>query len=181
MTAGYGEGLFRIDPGVVVSSRVAPAGAGKTFRGYDQQQQFLLPPSLDDWLDEDDEARFVSEVVDDVLDLSGVYASYESAAGAPPYDPRMMLKLLLFAYSTGVTSSREVERRCKRDIGFRWLSGNQAPDYRSLARFRRRHLGVLPGLFAQVLQVCAQAGLVRLSMANPNCRWAASRNARWWP
>lgn len=162
MTAGYGEGLFRIDPGAVVSSRVAPAGAGKTFRGYDQQQQFLLPPSLDDWLDEDDEARFVSEVVDDVLDLSGVYASYESAAGAPPYDPRMMLKLLLFAYSTGVTSSREVERRCKRDIGFRWLSGNQAPDYRSLARFRRRHLGVLPGLFAQVLQVCAQAGLVRL-------------------
>ena len=161
MTAGDGEGLFRIDPGAV-SSRVGPAGAGKTFRGYDQQQQFLLPPSLDEWLDEDDEARFVSEVVDDVLDLTGVYASYESAAGAPPYDPRMMLKLLLFAYSTGVTSSREVERRCKRDIGFRWLSGNQAPDYRSLARFRRRHLGVLPGLFAQVLQVCAQAGLVRL-------------------
>ena len=122
----------------------------------------MLPPSLDEWLGEDDEARFVSEIVDDVLDLSAVYASYGSASGAPPYDPRMMLKVLLFAYSTGVTSSREVERRCRRDVAFRWLSGNQTPDYRSLARFRRRHLEVLPGLFAQVLGVCAQAGLVSL-------------------
>jgi transposase len=80
-----------------------------------------LPPSLDEWLGEDDEARFVSEIVDDVLDLSAVYASYGSASGAPPYDPRMMLKVLLFAYSTGVTSSREVERRCRRDVAFRWL------------------------------------------------------------
>lgn len=164
MTAGGGEGLFEVDPVAPAAAPgpVAPAGAAKTFRGYDQQQSFLLPPSLDDWLAEDDEARFVSEVVDDVLDLSVVYASYESASGAPPYDPRMMLKLLLFAYSTGVTSSREVERRCRRDVAFRWLSGNQLPDYRSLARFRRRHLDVLPGLFAQVLAVCSQAGLVKL-------------------
>jgi transposase len=163
MVAGDGEGLFRIDPIVTVPGVLAlSTGAGKTFRGYDQQQQFLLPPSLDEWLDEDDEARFISEIVDEVLDLTGVYASYESASGAPPYDPRMMLKLLLFAYSTGVTSSREVERRCKRDIAFRWLSGNQVPDYRSLARFRRRHLEVFPGLFLQVLQVCAEAGLVKL-------------------
>lgn len=134
----------------------------KSFRGYDQGQQFLLPPSLDDWLPEDDEARFISEVVEEVLDLSPIYGSYASASGAPPYEPRMMLKLLLFAYATGVTSSREVERRCTRDIAFRWLSGNQAPDYRSLARFRRRHLDALPGLFTQVLRICAQAGLVRL-------------------
>jgi len=164
MTGVGGEGLFEMDQAGPASGRgpVVAVGAAKRFRGYDQQQSFLLPPSLDDWLAEDDEARFISEVVDDVLDLSAVYASYESASGAPPYDPRMMLKLLLFAYSTGVTSSREVERRCRRDIAFRWLSGNQTPDYRSLARFRRRHLEVLPGLFAQVLAVCAQAGLVRL-------------------
>lgn len=162
MTAGSGAGLFEIDPSDAVSRALAPAGAGKIFRGYDQQQSYLLPPSLDDWLDEDDEARFISEIVDDVLDLTDVYASYATRSGAPPYNPRMMVKLLLFAYSTGVTSSRGIERRCKRDIGFRWLSGNQAPDYRSLARFRRRHLEVLPGLFAQVLQVCAQAGLAKL-------------------
>lgn len=157
------EALFEVEPGEVSQPvPVTPAGAAKMFRGYDQQQSFLLPPSLDDWLDDDDEARFISEIVDDVLDLTAVYASYASTSGAPPYDPRMMVKLLLFAYSTGVTSSREVERRCTRDIAFRWLAGNQSPDYRSLARFRRRHLDALPGLFTQVLAVCAQAGLVKL-------------------
>lgn len=161
--AADGPGLFEVEQGgAPARRRVVAAGAAKAFRGYDQGQQFLLPPSLDDWLPEDDEARFISEVVEEVLDLAPVYASYASASGAPPYDPRMMLKLLLFAYATGVTSSREVERRCARDVAFRWLSGNQAPDYRSLARFRRRHLDALPGLFTQVLRVCAEAGLVRL-------------------
>lgn len=138
------------------------AGAAKRFRDYDQCQQFLLPPSLDDWLAADDEARFISEVVDEVLDLSGIYASYQEFRGAPPYDPAMMLKVLLYAYSTGTTSSRKIERACQRDIAFRWLTGNQAPDYRSLARFRKRHLDAFPGLFTQLLMVCAQAGMVTL-------------------
>lgn len=157
------QGLFDINPDGLSGSRAGRtiAGSSKRFRSYDQAQQFLLPPSLDDWLPEDDEARFVSDVVDD-LDLTGVYASYESRRGGPPYDPAMMVKVLLYAYSTGVTSSREVERRCRRDIAFRWLSGNQAPDYRSLARFRKRHLDAFAGLFTQVLTVCAQAGLVKL-------------------
>lgn len=87
-------------------------------------------------MDEDDEARFISEVVEDLLDLTPIYGSYASASGGPPYDPRMMLKLLLFGYATGVTSSRELERRCRRDVALRWLSGNQAPDYRSLGPVR---------------------------------------------
>ena len=155
--------LFEVALGAAEApSPAAPAGESKTFRRYDQSQQFLLPPSLDEWLDEDDEARFVSEVVENLLDLSPVYASYENAAGAPPFDPRMMLKLLVFAYATGVTSSREVERRCRRDLAFRWLAANEAPDYRSISRFRRRHLDALPELFLQVLGLCAKAGLVRL-------------------
>jgi transposase len=88
------------------------AGAAKKFRSYDQGQSFLLPPSLDDWLPESHTARFVSEVVDDMLDLTAIYSSYTNATGAPPLDPRLMLKLMIYAYSTGVTSSREVERRC---------------------------------------------------------------------
>jgi hypothetical protein len=76
--------------------------------------------------------------------------------------PMMMLKLLLFAYSTGVTSSREMERRCHVDVAFRWLSANAAPDYRSISRFRRRHLSAIDALFIQVLALCAEAGLVRL-------------------
>lgn len=79
VTAGP-DGLFEIESGGA-PPRAAPAGVAKTFRGYDQAQSFLLPPSLDDWLDEDDEARFVSEVVDNVLDLTAVYASYGSARG----------------------------------------------------------------------------------------------------
>lgn len=157
----------------------APVGAEKTFRHYDQHQSFLLPPSLDDWLPEDHVARFISEVVDDLLDLSEIYASYESAAGAPPYDPRMMLKLVLYGYSTGVTSSREMQRRCGADVAFRWLTANAAPDYRSISRFRRRHLDALDALFVQVLALCAEAGLVRLgrvALDGTKLRASASRH-----
>jgi hypothetical protein len=71
----------------------APAGRSKTFRSYDRDQSFLMPPSLDEWLPHDHTARFIAETVD-LLDLSVVYDSYVSASGAPPYDPQMMLKLL---------------------------------------------------------------------------------------
>jgi len=157
----------------------APAGARKTFRHYDQHQSFLLPPSLDDWLPEDHVARFLSEVVDDMLDLSSVYASYERTDGAPPYDPKMMLKLLLYAYSTGVTSSREMERRCQVDVAFRWLTANAVPDYRSISRFRRRHLLALDDLFIQGLALCAEAGLVslgRVALDGTKLRASASRH-----
>ena len=97
-----------------------------------------------------------------MLDLDCIYDSYTEASGAPPDDPAMMLKLLLFAYSIGVTSSREMERRCHVDVAFRWLSANAAPDYRSLSRFRRRHLAAIDALFVQVLALCAEAGLVKL-------------------
>ncbi len=162
-------GMVQDDAGrlfeVVESGRETAVGVGavaKKFRSYDQHQSFLLPPSLDDWLPAGHTARFVSEVVDDMLDLSVIYASYTNATGAPPFDPRMMLKLVVYAYSIGVTSSREVERRCQVDVAFRWLSANTAPDYRSVSRFRRRHLTALDDLFAQVLVLCANAGLVKL-------------------
>ena len=155
-----------------------PAGRSKVFRRYDPGQSFLMPPSLDDWLPQDHTARFVSEVVDEMLDLSAVYDSYVEASGAPPYDPVMMLKLLLYAYSTGVTSSREMERRCHVDVAFRWLSANSAPDYRSIARFRRRHLVALDDLFIQVLVLCSEAGLVKLgrvALDGTKLRSSASR------
>jgi transposase len=157
-----GEALFETGEPEVRVKKKTPAGTQKTFRHYDPSQTFLLPPSLDDWLPEDHEARFVAEVVDELLDLSAIYDSYVEASGAPPYDPKMMLKLLVFGYSTGVTSSREMERRCHVDVAFRWLSANQAPDYRSISRFRRRHVEALDDLFVQVLRLCAEAGLVKL-------------------
>ena len=92
--------------GVMMSSEGStakvPIGSAKSFRKYVPHQMLLLPPSLDDWLPNDHTARFIAEVVDELLDLSGLYCSYVEASGAPPYDPTMMLKLLLYAYSTVV-------------------------------------------------------------------------------
>jgi transposase len=172
--------LFEVGEASGVSSRrEPPAGASKTFRPYDPAQVFLMPPSLDDWLPDDHTARFVAETVNELLDLTPIYASYREASGAPPFDPKMMLKLLLYGYSAGVTSSREMERRCHTDVAFRWLSANSAPDYRSLARFRRRHLAALDALFVQVLALCAEAGLVclgRVALDGTKLRASASRH-----
>jgi transposase len=171
--------LFEVGEAGEVPAKRAPAGSSKTFRSYDPEQSFLLPPSLEEWLPEDHTARFVAEAVDELLDLAPIYASYVEASGAPPFDPKMMLKLLLYGYSIGVTSSREMERRCHTDVAFRWLSANSAPDYRSAARFRRRHLGALDVLFVQVLALCAGAGLValgRVALDGTKLRASASRH-----
>ncbi|MDA8359582.1 MAG: IS1182 family transposase [Actinomycetota bacterium] len=174
-----GDKLFEVESEPVGARAVTPVGAHKRFRPYDQSQSLLLPPSLDDWLPENHEARFISDVVDDMVDLGCIYDSYTEASGAPPYDPAMMVKLLLFAYSIGVTSSREMERRCHVDVAFRWLSANAAPDYRSLSRFRRRHLVGIDALFVQVLALYAEAGLVKLgrvALDGTKLRASASRH-----
>src|SRR5665213_3348422 len=137
-------------------------GVNKTFRPYDQSQQFLIPPSLDDWLPEGHLARFVSDLVEEVLDLGPFLSAYKEVRGYPPYDPRLMLKLLLYGYVTGTRSSRAIERACTDVVAFRWLAANQSPDFRSIARFRRRHLTALRELFGVSLGLCRQAGMVRL-------------------
>ena len=174
-----GETLFEVTGGGEPPAVRVPAGRSKVFRRYDPDQSFLMPPSLDDWVPQDHTARFVGEVVDELLDLSVIYDSYVEASGAPPYDPSMLLKLLLYSYSTGVTSSREVERRCHVDVAFRWLAANNVPDYRSIARFRRRHLVALDDLFLQVLVLCSEAGLVKLgrvALDGTKLRASASRH-----
>ncbi|MQB02463.1 MAG: hypothetical protein GEU78_20010 [Actinobacteria bacterium] len=123
-----------------VAARDGRTAVDKTFRAYDQNAVFLLPPSLLDWLPEEHLARVVSDLVDHTLDLSEIRASYVEERGAPPYDPRMMLKLLIYGYATGVCSSRKIEARCHDDVAFRFLAANARPDYRSIARFRKRHL-----------------------------------------
>lgn len=135
----------------------------KTFRGGDRDQLMLLPPSLEEWLPQGHVARFLRYVVEGSLDLDPLYQAHTVTDGFPPYDPAMMLTLLLFAYSSGVTSSREIERRCEVDVAFRWICVNEPPTHRSVSRFRRRHEGALQSLFTQVLSMCASAGLVSLS------------------
>ena len=97
------------------------------------------------------------------LDLSAIYASYEDERGYPPYDPRLMVKLLIYGYANGVMSSRKLEAGTYRDVAVRMLCADQHPDYRSIARFRARHLEALAELFVQALRLCrrARAGRAR--------------------
>ena len=142
-----------------------PVGAQKTFRAYDPDQVVLMAPVLRDWVPEGDLAHFVSDLVDGgALDLSAIYAAYEEERGFPPYDPRLMVKLLIYGYANGVSSSRKLERASYRDVAMRMLCADQHPDFRSIARFRERHLDALGELFVQALRLCKQARLVGLGV-----------------
>src|SRR6185437_16899518 len=128
------DGLFEVDS--VAGPKAAPAvPVKKTFRVFAPDQMLLLPPSLDEWLPEGHVARFVAELVDEVLDLGAVLASYTEKRGQPPYDPRLMVRLLIYGYTIGVRSSRAIERKCVDDVAFRYLAVGQGPDYRSISRF----------------------------------------------
>ncbi len=133
----------------------------KTFRPYDQDSLLLLPPSLHDWVDPAGLAAFLNDIVDE-LDLRVFLAAHEEPRGMPPYHPRMMLKVLLYGYATGVTSSRRIEERLAADVNFMFLAGLARPDHKTIAEFRRRHLAAFSALFLQVLHLCQRAGLVTL-------------------
>ena len=107
-------------------------------------------------------SRFVADLVDEALDLSSILADYTEKRGYPPYDPRLMVRLLIHGYTTGVRSSRAIERRCVDDVAFRFLAADQAPDFRSIARFRRRHLDALADLFLQSLHLAQKLGMVKM-------------------
>ncbi len=158
----------------------APVAEQKTFRPYDPDQVLLMAPVLAEWVPEGDLAHFVSDLVESgALDLRAIYASYEVECGSPPYDPRLMVKLLLYGYANGVLSSRKLERATYRDVAVRMLSADQHPDYRSIARFRKRHLDALGELFVQALRLCARAklvGLGSLAADGTRLRAAASRH-----
>ncbi|MET7355083.1 IS1182 family transposase [Streptomyces mirabilis] len=157
-----GDGLFEVEPVGKKRPQGPVAAVDKTFRALDPHQVLLLPPSLDDWLPEDHLARFVADPVDEVLDLGPVLADYTEKRGYPPYDPRLMVRLLIYGYTTGVRPSRTIERRLADDVAFRFLAAGQAPDFRSTARFRRRHLDALAGLITQSLHLAQKLGMVKM-------------------
>jgi transposase len=134
----------------------------KSYRPYSPDQMFLLPPSLRDWLPENHLVYFVSDVVDQ-LDLSAIEAVYEKDdRGQPPYHPRMMTKILVYAYCVGVFSSRKIQRRLIEDVAFRVLAAGNEPDFRTISDFRKIHLDALQGLFEQVLKLALTAGAIKL-------------------
>jgi transposase len=145
-----GDGLFEVDPAAAVK---------KTFRAFVPDQMLMLPPSLDEWLPEGHLARFVAELVDEVLDLGPILASWTEKRGFPPYDPRLMVRLLIYGYITGVRSSRAIEGKCTDDVAFRHLAAGAGADYRSISRFRARHLDALAGIFTQSLRLAQRLGM----------------------
>lgn len=132
------------------------------FQPYEPHQQFLLPPSLQDWLGEDHLAYFISDTVD-ALDISSIVKKYRGGgSGNASYHPAMMLKLLIYGYCNGVFASRRIARRIHEDIAFRVLAAGHFPGFRSIARFRKDHINEFESLFVQVVQIASEAGLVKM-------------------
>ena len=146
-------GLFDLQPTVTLYD---------TFRPYVPDQSLLLPPDVREWLPEGHLAHHVSDLVDG-LDLTAFYALYEGDGRRnAPYEPRMMVKVLLYAYATGVFSSRRVARKLEEDVGFRVLAAGNFPQHRTLCEFRRRHLEDFQALFVEVVRLAQELGLARL-------------------
>ena len=133
----------------------------KKFKDYNQNQILLFPPSVQDWIPDDHPAKYIDEVVEN-LDLSAIYDSYTESRGYPPYSPIMMVKILMYAVSKGIHSSRKIEKALHDDIGFRYLSANQQPDHWTISEFRRRHMEALGDILVQSVQVAQKSGLVKL-------------------
>lgn len=134
----------------------------KTYKPYDPNQSFLLPPNPRDWLPDDHVVFFIDELVNR-LDLSKITSKYEAELrGQPPHHPTMMVKVLFYAYTQKVHSTRRMETRLHEDVAFRVLSAGNTPDHSTLARFRKNNLNELAGLFVQVVGLCRDAGLVKL-------------------
>ncbi len=128
----------------------------------DRDQLFLLPPSMLDWLEEDDLAFFVIDAVG-LIDTSAFHDGHPNdGAGRRAYHPDVMLALLLYAYCTGMRSSRAIERACRTDLAFKVIAANKTPDHGTIARFRADHEQAIKGVFVDVLRLCAAAGMASL-------------------
>ena len=128
----------------------------------DREQLFLLPPSMLDWLEEGHLAYFLIDAVA-LLDCSAFCEIHLSdGPGRPAYDPEMMLTLLLYAYATGMRSSRAIEAACRSDLAFRVICVNLVPHFTTIARFRAEHEEAIESIFVEVLKLCHAAGLASL-------------------
>jgi len=132
------------------------------FRPYAPDQDLLLPVNLREWLPEDHLAYFVAEMIEE-LDLTPFYAPYlGDGRRKMPYEPSMMLKVLVYAYISGVFSSRKIARKLEEDVAFRVLGAGNFPSHRTICDFRKRHLKDFKALFMELVRLAREAGLVRL-------------------
>ena len=151
----------------------------RKFREWSTDQNWLFPPSPHDWLRPDHLIYFLLDVSEQI-DISPIVDDYDSEQGGqPPFHPRMMLVLLLYAYSVGVFSSRKIMARCETDVAFRVIVGENVPAFQRISEFRRRHLPQMQALFIEVLALCREAGLLkvgRLALDGTKVKANASRH-----
>ena len=138
-------------------------GATRMYVCPARDQLFLMPVSMRDWLEEGHLAHFVLDVVGQ-MDTSALHRRPGGCPGRPPYEPEMMLALLLYAYCCGIRSSRRIEAHCQTDAAFKVICGGLAPDHATIARFVVDHQLALEGLFVEGVRLCAVAGLADLSV-----------------
>ncbi|MHB1598681.1 MAG: transposase [Acidimicrobiales bacterium] len=131
------------------------------YRSGDRDQLFLLPPSMADWLEEGHLAWFVIDAVR-LIDTSSFHDAHPEGPGRPAYDPEMLLGVLLYAYATGVRSSRAIMAACQSDLAFKVIAVNLVPDHRTIARFRADNEAAIKSVFVEVLKICRAAGLASL-------------------
>ena len=130
------------------------------FRPINRNTDFLLPPSVDEWLPERHLARFVVEVVDQLV--RSARAKADRGSGSASYHPAMLLGLLIYGYATKVFSSRAIERATYDSVAFRFIAGNEHPDHDTVATFRKRFLPQIEGLFVEVLKLARAMGMLKL-------------------
>ena len=140
--------------GFLAASLILICFMSKHFRPWKIDQDQLLPPSVRDFVPKRHLSRFIVALVRESLDLSAITASYSSGLGQPPFDPLMMTALLLHAYASGLYSSRRIAKACGERADFMMIVALDAPDFRTISDFRKRHLEALAGLFMQVLKLC---------------------------
>ena len=130
------------------------------FRPINRDMDFLMPPSVDEWLPQRHLARFVVEVIEG-LDLRSMSGSYRGS-GEASYPPPLLLGLIIYGYAMGIFSSRKLERATHDSVSFRFIAANQHPDHDTIAHFRRRFLPQIEKLFVQVLAVAREMGVLKL-------------------
>ena len=139
------------------------AGTTRVYLSQVRDQLFLLQVSMREGLEEGHLAWFVLDVVA-AMDTAGLHRRLGAGPGRPPYEPEMMVALLLYAYCGGVRSSRRIEAACRTDAAYRVICGGLVPDHATIARFVVEHERMLEGLFVEGVRLCAVAGLADLSM-----------------
>jgi transposase len=132
------------------------------FKDWNINQPLLLPRSVDEFVGEDHLASFIKVLVLEDLDLSEILSKYDKDRGCTPYDPRMMLSILLYSYTQGIYSSRKIAKCCEVRVDYMSLSAMSFPDFRTISYFRKNHLTAIGRLFVQVLKLCQEVKLAKL-------------------